>query len=158
MKKTKDLLNGKMQVKLPESLSTENIMANIDNSKAEIIEMPKKNNVAKKLVPLVASLFLVIGIVGVYMSTQQKNEPVVNNGDITEVMNYQSYDKIYEKFDAIHKEAKKENLNNGFRDFFYGIGSDGAAMEIADEEIFYYADDTVGSSAGSSAGSSSAEP
>lgn len=161
MKKTKESLNSKMQVKLPDSLSTENIMANIDNSKAEIVDIPKKKSVAKKLVPLVASLFLVIGIVGVFMSIQQKNEPIVNNGDITEVMSYQSYDKIYEKFDAIHKELKK----NEFRDFFYGIGSDGAAVDIADEEVFFYADDSAagstatGAIAGSTAteGSSSAE-
>ena len=31
MKKTKEMLNSKMQVKLPETLSTENIMANIEN-------------------------------------------------------------------------------------------------------------------------------
>lgn len=157
MKKTKEMLNSKMQVRLPDSLSTENIMANIDNSKAEIIEMPKKKNVAKKFVPLVASLFLVIGIVGVYISSQQKNEPIVNNDDITEVMNYQSYDKVYEKFDAIHKEAKK----NYFTDFFYGIGSDGAEMEIADEEAFLYADDSASgnTAAGNTAtGGSSAEP
>ena len=48
MKKAKDMLNEKMQVRLPETLSTENIMANIENSKAEIVEMPKKKNTSKK--------------------------------------------------------------------------------------------------------------
>ncbi len=109
-RKSNDFLDKKMKVKLPENLSKDNILNSIDNSKAEIIEMPKKKNVAKKLVPMVASLFLVIGIVGIYMSSQQKEVPVQNNGDKTEVMQYQSYDKIYERFDALHKEYKKNNF------------------------------------------------
>ncbi len=137
MKKAKDMLNSKMQVKLPETLSTENIMANIKNSKAEIVEMPKKKNTSKKLVPFVASLLLVVGIVGIYMSLQQKDVPVDNKTETAEVMIYQSYDKIYEKFDALHKEAKKDD----FRDFFlYGsdaeaddMAADGAVTEIAPE-------------------------
>lgn len=137
MKKTKEMLNSKMQVKLPDSLSTENIMANIENSKAEIVEMPKKKNIAKKLVPLVASLILVVGIVGIYMSLQQKEVPVDNNVINAEVVRYESYDKVYEKFDKLHKEAKKDN----FIDFFlYGseteagdMAADGAVPEIAPE-------------------------
>lgn len=141
MKKTKELLNKKMQVKLPESLSTENIMANIENSKAEIVEIPKKKNFSKKLVPLVASLLLVVGIVGMYFNLNQKNVSVDNNGDKIEVMNYQSYDKIYKKFDALHKEVKKAD-SNGFSNLFSGAVSDGAVMEeIADEEVFLYQDD-----------------
>ncbi len=130
MKKAKDMLNSKMQVKLPDTLSTENIMANIENSKAEIVEIPKKKNTAKKLVPLVASLLLVVGIVGIYMSLQQKDVPVDNNTETDEVMIYQSYDRIYEKFDALHKEAKKDN----FRDFFL-YGSDAEAEDMADGAV-----------------------
>lgn len=152
-KKTKEMLNEKMQVKLPESLSTENIMANIGNSKAEIVEMPKKKNNAKKFVPLVASLLLVVGIVGMYMSLQQKDVPVDNNTETAEVINYQSYDKIYKKFDTLHKEAKKNNVYNGFSDFFYAVGSDGASMEIVEEEVFLQDDASV--NAGSSAEGSS---
>ncbi len=118
-RKTKDFLDKQIQVKLPENLSKDNILDSIDNSKAEIIELPKKKNKAKKLVPMVASLFLVIGIVGIYMNSQQKDLPVQNNGDKTEVMQYQSYDKIYEKFDKLHKEYKK---NNFFDNFFYADG------------------------------------
>ena len=123
-KKAKDFLNSKMQVELPEKLSKDNILDSIDSSKAEIIEMPKKKSVAKKLVPMVASLFLVIGIVGIYMSSQQKEVPVSNGS--TEVMQYQTYDKIYEKFDTLHKEYKK---NNFLDNFFY-----------VDEEEFYIED------------------
>ncbi len=152
-KKTKEMLNEKMQIKLPETLSTENIMSNIENSKAEIVEIPKKKKNAKKLVPLVASLLLVVGIVGMYMSLQQKEVPVDNNTEIDEVMSYQSYDKIYKKFDTLHKEAKKNNVYNVFSDFFYAVGSDGASMEIVEEEAFVQ--DDAFASAGSSAEGSS---
>lgn len=149
MKKTKEILNNKMQVKLPESLSTENIMANIENSKADIIEMPKKKNRAKKLVPLVASLLLVVGIVGIYMSLQQKDVPVDNKTETAEVMIYQSYDKIYEKFDALHKEAKKDD----FRDFFL-YGSDAEAEDMADGAVTEIAPESaVGNMNGAATGS-----
>ncbi len=144
-KKTNDFLNEKMQVKLPESLSKENIIDKIETPQAEIIEMPKKKNVAKKLVPLVASLLLVVGIVAVYMNLQQKNVPV-ENGQM-DVMQYQSYDKIYEKFDELHKESKKNNFFNGLfgtadtgmfveEDAVAGdTAADGAAPESAPENM-----------------------
>lgn len=154
MKKAKDMLNEKMQVKLPDSLSTENIMANIENSKAEIVEKPKKKNNAKKFVPLVASLLLVVGIVGIYMSLQQKDVPVDNDVINAEVVRYESYDKVYEKFDKLHKEAKKDN----FRDFFlYGsdaeaddMAADGAVPEIAPES-------TIGNMNGTATGSTATD-
>ena len=136
MKKTKEMLNGKMQVKLPDSLSTENIMAEIENSKAEVVELPKKKNNAKRLVSLVASLLLVVGIVGIYMSLQQKDVPVDNDVINAEVMRYESYDKIYEKFDALHKEAKKVNAQNKLYGIFDGVSADDAATDmIADGAI-----------------------
>jgi hypothetical protein len=101
MTKNKEMLNSKMQVNLPDSLSTENIMATIESSKAEVIEMPKKKNNAKKIVPLVASLLLVVGIVGMYMSLQEKDIPVNDSVENAEVMRYESYDKVYEKFDKL---------------------------------------------------------
>ena len=113
-RKTNDFLNEKMQVKLPEKLSKENIIDKIDTPQAEIIEIPKKKNVAKKMIPMVASLLLVVGLVGAYfgLGVGEKNTPVANEN--TEVVKYQSYDKIYEKFDKLHKESKKNNLLNGF--------------------------------------------
>ena len=127
-KKAKDFLNSKMQVELPEKLSKDNILDSIDSSKAEIIEIPKKKSAAKKLVPMVASLFLVIGIVGVYMNANQKDVPLQNNSSgKTEVMQYQSYDKIYEKFDTLHKEYKK----NEFWDVFLYADDEMAEGDIA---------------------------
>ena len=135
-RKTNDFLDKKMQVKLPENLSKDNILNSIDNSKAEVIEIPKKKSVAKKLVPMVASLLLVVGLVGMYfgMGFGEKKAPVQNNtSDITDVMSYQSYDKIYERFDKLHKEYKK---NNFFDDIF--LYADEEAREdgaVADDAV-----------------------
>lgn len=135
-RKTNDFLDKKMQVKLPENLSKDNILNSIDNSKAEVIEISKKKNVTKKLVPMVASLLLVVGLVGMYfgMGFGDKKAPVQNNtGDITDVMSYQSYDKIYERFDKLHKEYKK---NNFFDDIF--LYADEEAREdgaVADDAV-----------------------
>ena len=46
-RKTNDFLNEKMQVKLPEKLSKENIIDKIDTPQAEIIEIPKKKSTAE---------------------------------------------------------------------------------------------------------------
>ncbi len=157
-RKAKDFLDKKMQVKLPENLSKDNILDDIDSSKAEIIEIPKKKNMAKKLVPLVASLFLVIGIIGVYMSSQQKDVPLQNNsGDKTEVMQYQSYDKIYEKFDTLHKEYKK----NKFWDVFLYVDEEIAEGDMvatddgADMAVPEAAPETMNGSSSSATGATS---
>lgn len=132
-RKSNDFLDKKMQVKLPEILSRDNILNSIDNSKAEIIEMPKKKSVAKRLVPMVASLLLVVGLVGMYfgMGLGDKKVPVQNNaGDITDVMSYQSYDKIYERFDKLHKEYEK---NNFWDVFLYADEEAEGDMAVSDD-------------------------
>ena len=129
-RKANDFLDKKMQVKLPEGLSKDNILNSIDSSKAGIIEMPQKKNMAKRLVPMVASLLMVVGLVGMYfgMGFGDKNQPALDNSaDVTEVMSYQSYDKIYERFDKIHKEYKKNNIWNDI--FLYADD-----QEIAEED------------------------
>lgn len=124
-RKTNEFLNEKLQVKLPRNLSKENIINKIDTPQAEIIEMPKKKNVAKKIIPMVASLLLVVGLVGMYfgMGLGDKNAPVQNEN--AEVVQYQSYDKIYEKFDKLHKESKKHNLFNGY----FGVTNEEIAVD-----------------------------
>ena len=113
-KDVKNALNEKMQVKLPETLNKENILSEIETQEANIIEMPKKKNMAKKFLPIAASFVLVVGLVGMYfgMGLGDKNAPVTNQN--AEVMQYESYVKIYERFDELHKESKKGNILNGF--------------------------------------------
>lgn len=131
-KKMKNALNEKMQVKLPEALNKENILAELDVTETKAVKRLKKKNVAKKLVPMAASLLLVIGLVGMYFSLGlgEKNQPM-DDGDITEVVRYQSYDKIYEKFDVLHKDLKKDNIQNGFEYFVDIFAQDNVATDMS---------------------------
>ena len=116
-RKFKKALDRKMQVKLPESLGKDNILSKIDTPEIRITENPRKNNMVKRLVPLAASLMLVAGLIGIYFGTgmNEKKEEYIPD-DKTDVMHYQSYDAVYEKFDELHETAKKNNIYNGFRD------------------------------------------
>ncbi len=113
-KDIKNALNEKMQVELPEALNKENMLSELETQETNIVEMPKKKNMAKKILPIAASFALVVGLVGMYfgMGLGDKNAPVADKN--AEVMQYESYDKIYERFDELHKESKKGNILNGF--------------------------------------------
>ena len=133
----KDIINAldeKMQVKLPENLNKENILSELDNAETNIIEMPKKKNMAKKILPIAASFMVVVGLVGMYfgLGMGNKNAPITGEG--AEVAKYQSYDKIYERFDELHEESKKGNIFNGFFDYAeedFMVGDTNAAPESA---------------------------
>ena len=121
-KKIKNALNEKMQVKLPRELEKDNIlnMLEITENTVETTEKTYKSHRVRKLVPLAASLALVIGLLSIFGNGDFNKK--INNvtGDITEVVQYQSYDKIYGKFDALHKEAEKVKLQNGIYNMFSG--------------------------------------
>ena len=112
-KDIKNALNEKLQVQLPETLNKENILSELDDTETNIIEMPKKKNKVKKILPIAASFVLIVGLVGMYFGLEMgdKNSPDVQ--DKTDVMQYQSYDKIYERFDKLYKEKKKVSIQNG---------------------------------------------
>ena len=119
-KKVKNALNEKMQTKLPQSLEKENILELINNEepdyteiKLEVIPNPKKKSKTKKLVPIAASLAIVIGLLSIF-GNGSFNKKITNAEDITEVVRYQSYDNIYAKFDELHKDARKDNIFNLF--------------------------------------------
>lgn len=136
-KKTEKALNEKLNVKLPDELSKDNILLQLENvqQNEKIVEMPKKKNTAKRLVPIAASLALVVGILGIYFGAGlgDKLKTEENISDKTEVMRYQSYDKIYDKFDELRKEYKKNNV-----ELFGDIG--GIFNSVND---YAYADDAV---------------
>ncbi len=118
----KDIINAldeKMQVKLPETLNKENILSELDSTETNITPMPKKNT-AKKILPIAASFMVVVGLVGMYfgLGIGNKNAPVIGEG--TGVAKYQSYDEIYERFDKLHKEFKKENFFDNFGNLVEG--------------------------------------
>ncbi len=141
-KDIKNTLNEKMQVKLPEALNKENILSELDNTETKIVKMPKKKNMAKKLLPIAASFMVVVGLIGMYfgLGTGEKQAPPIGEG--TGAVTYQGYDEIYKLFDELHKESKKEN---GFN-LFYGVADEGVASpESAIGGSSTMADDVAGS-------------
>ncbi len=136
-KKTEKALNKKLNVKLPENLSKENILEQLDEVRQneKIAEMPKKKNTVKKLIPIAASLALVVGVMAVYFGAgldERLKTEETQNTDKIEVMRYQSYDKIYDKFDELRKEYEEEHKGNFLVDLFgnkYNSFSDGATAD-----------------------------
>ena len=115
-KKIENALNEKMQVKLPRELEKDNMLNMLESTEntVETTEKTYKPHRARKLVPLAASLALVIGLLSVFGNGNFNKKLNNETGDITEVVQYQSYDKIYGKFDALHKEAEKVKLQMEF--------------------------------------------
>ncbi len=131
-KNTKKSLNEKMNTQLPKALEKENIMNLLPAG--EVVEFKQKNKSAKKILPLVASLVFVLGAIGIYFGLGLNNpnmdiDPVTPNGDVTEVVKYQSYDKVYEKFDTLKKEYDKNKIYTEVYNFLDGVSTitDGAA-------------------------------
>lgn len=121
-KKIKNALNEKLQTKLPQSLEKESIIQLIDDEKFENTDLDidafsiqKKKNKVTRLIPVAASLALVIGLLSIFGDIDS-NKKITTTEDISEVCRYQSYDKIYEKFDKLHKSIKKDNIFN-----LYGV-------------------------------------
>ncbi len=126
-KKTEKALNEKLNVKLPENLSKENILEQLDSvqQNEKIVEIPKKKNTAKKLIPIAASFAVIIGLLSAYFGMGLGDKikgPAYSDDtavtDKTEVMRYQSYDEIYDKFDELRKDYEENNKGNFLVDLF----------------------------------------
>ena len=121
-KKIVNALNEKMQVKLPNNLEKDNILEMLESTEniVELTDKTFKSHRARKLVPLAASLAIVIWLLSVFGNGNFNKKISNDTGDITEVVQYQSYDKIYGKFDALHKETEKVKLQDGIYNMFAG--------------------------------------
>ncbi len=180
-KRTEKSLNEKLTVKLPQNLSKENILEQLETSYQDekIVENPKKKNTVKRLIPIAASFAVIIGLLSAYFGlglgnkTDGPTSSADNSGysDKTEVMRYLSYDKIYAQFDEMRAGYEKENAQSFFTDIFnfgndfiteesagdFIAGEPTEDMEIAPESS---ADDSWGASSGtnnSSQGSGTAQ-
>lgn len=138
-KKMKNALNNKMQVKLPDTLNAEKVLAEFPVKEEKIVEIPRKKATAKKIIPMVASFAVIIGLLGTYfgLGFNKEKEPEAQTGDIIEVVSYlSSYDKVYEKFDELYKAYKKETFEvfqYGINGIFDGVATDDAADMNAEE-------------------------
>lgn len=121
-KKIENALNEKMQVKLPRELEKDNILDMLESTEniVESTEKSYKPHHVGRLVPLAASLAIVIGLLSVFGNGNFNKKISNDTGDITEVVQYQSYDKIYGKFETLHKEAEKVKLQDGIYNMFAG--------------------------------------
>lgn len=138
-KRTEKALNEKLNVKLPENLSKDNMILQLKNvqQNEKIVEMPKKKNTVKRLVPIAASLAVVVGLLSLYfgMGLGDKAEGPAYSDNTSgsnkiEVMRYQSYDKIYDKFDELRKEYEEDKNRNFWQNIFnYGFYTDDAPAE-----------------------------
>ncbi len=132
-KKVNKQLNEKMNVKLPENLSKDNIITMLDSVEAKdnIVEI-KKTKPVKKILPLVASFVLLIGLVGMYfgLGMGEKQIPPVESDKSSQVVIYESYDKIYKKFKQLKKDSEYTYL---FGNTFNGVMDD-VAEDFADAD------------------------
>ncbi len=121
-KKIENALNEKMQVKLPRELEKDNILDMLESTEnaVETTEKTYKPHRVRKLVPLAASLAMVIGLLSIFGNGNFNKKISNDTGDVTEVVQYQSYDKIYGKFETLHKEAEKVKLQDGIYNMFAG--------------------------------------
>lgn len=142
-KKTEKALNEKMNVKLPENLSKDNIFKQLDTIPAseKVVEMPKKKNTAKRIIPIAASFAIIIGILSAYFGFglgEKTSKP--STRDKIEVMRYQSYDKIYDKFENL----RKEYIKNGFDDILGNVLNGGFTYATDDFVINESAENMAG--------------
>lgn len=113
-KRIKKSLNEKMQVKLPEELQKEAIMQQLEPPVQAVPEKKKKKSYAKILIPLAASLALVIGLAGMFPGINKSiKEPQNSNTSQNQVVNVTDYDAIYKKFNKMKKSLDVDNPKDG---------------------------------------------
>lgn len=118
-KRIKKSLNEKMQVKLPEELEKEAIMQQLETSVQVVPEKKQKKAYSKILIPLAASLALVIGLAGMFPGINKSiKEPENSNTPQNQVVNVKDYDAIYKKFNKMKKSMYVDEMMNG--EVFFG--------------------------------------
>lgn len=112
-KRIEKALNDKMQVKLPEELEKEAIMQQLESPVQAAPEKKKKKAYAKILIPLAASLALVIGIAGMFPEINKNIEELDNsNTSQNQVVNVTDYDVIYKKFNKMKSEYADDLMDD----------------------------------------------
>ena len=110
-KEIKKSLDEKMQVKLPESLEREAIVEQLDSTVQAVTPKKEKRSYAKIIVPLAASLALVVGIAGMFPGMRAKLNNTAEKSDNTttlqnQVVGFSDYEEIYKKFNTMKKVFK----------------------------------------------------
>lgn len=126
-----------MTVKLPEALSKDKILEQLDDSRqphaVQKTEKIKRFN-PKRLIPIAASLALAAGLLGVYFSIpsvkngNSADEPPKSSADTGNVVICENYDSVYAKFD----ELKMAYSNDTAVDLNHMIFNDNKLPESAE--------------------------
>lgn len=132
-KKILKSLDKLTQTELPEALCKENIleMLNDAESAGETKVVPIKKSYAKRLVPIAASLALVLGLVGLYFGVKRDKTDTQKPSDkMVAVMRYDNYNAIYAKFQQLKSDYDKDRKKDEFVGWFneYAMDDDDAVM------------------------------
>lgn len=120
------------QTKLPESLKKENIiemLGDIEQNEEDKTAHVKRSY-AKRLIPIAASLALVLGLTGLYFNANRKGINAQNASNKTaEVIRYDDYSEIYAKFDKLKSDYDKKKWKNDL----FGEWNNFAVVESSDD-------------------------
>ena len=121
-KEIKKSLDEKMQVKLPESLEREAIVEQLDSTVQAVTPKKEKRSYAKIIVPLAASLALVMGIAGMFPGMRAKLNNTAEKSDNTttlqnQVVGFSDYEEIYKKFNTMKKSMYVDETMEGVKLF-----------------------------------------
>ena len=121
-KEIKKSLDEKMQVKLPESLEREAIVEQLDSTVQAVTPKKGKRSYAKIIVPLAASLALVVGIAGMFPGMRAKLNNTAEKSDNTttlqnQVVGFSDYEEIYKKFNTMKKSMYVDETMEGVKLF-----------------------------------------
>lgn len=124
-KKIKKSLDEKMQVKLPESLEREAIIEQLDSTIKAVTPKKAKRSYAKIIVPLAASLAVVVGIAGMFPGVRAKLNNTAEKSDSTktvqnQVVGFSDYEEIYKKFSKMKRSMYVDENMEGVK--FFGNG------------------------------------
>ena len=117
-KEIKKSLDEKMQVKLPEILEREAIVEQLNSTVQAVTPKKEKRSYAKIIVPLAASLALVVGIAGMFPGMRAKLNNTAEKSDNTttlqnQVVGFSDYEEIYKKFNTMKKSMYVDEMMDG---------------------------------------------
>ncbi|MGN1161574.1 MAG: beta-propeller domain-containing protein, partial [Candidatus Fimenecus sp.] len=121
-KEIKKSLDEKMQVKLPESLEREVIVEQLDSTVQAVTPKKEKRSYAKIMVPLAASLAVVVGIAGMFPGMRAKLNNTAEKSDSAEtvqnqVVGFSDYEEIYKQFSKMKKSMYVDETMEGVKFF-----------------------------------------
>lgn len=140
-KKVIKSLDKLTRTELPEALKKENILEMLDDTEQNEVAkvVPVKKPYAKRLIPIAASLALVLGLVGLYFGTNRGKIDTQKPSDkMVAVIRYDNYNAIYAKFQKLKSDYDKDRKKDEFVGWFNKYALDDADAVMGDFELPSY--------------------